>query len=198
MINKKDIKNRCFGGKPGQEFYAVYHDKEWGIPSHDDRHLFEMLILEGAQAGLSWETILKKREGYRQAFHQFNPLKVAAMQDKELEVLRQNPEIVRNKLKIYGTRQNARVFLKIQQEFDSFDRYLWAFVKGKPIINHWKRFQDVPSSTVESDVLSKDLKNRGMTFVGSTIIYAYMQAVGMVNDHLIGCWRYGTKTKEQR
>lgn len=185
-----DGKIRCFGGKPGQAFYALYHDQEWGIPCHNDQHLFEMLILEGAQAGLSWETILKKREGYRKAFHHFDPRKVAAMHDVELEDLRQNPAIVRNKLKIYATRQNARVFLKIQQAFGSFDRYLWSFVNGKPIINHWKRFQDVPNCTAESDLLSKDLKKQGMTFVGSTIIYAYMQAVGMVNDHLIDCWCY--------
>lgn len=194
MITGKDGKKRCFGGKPGQEFYAAYHDTEWGIPSHEDQHLFEMLILEGAQAGLSWETILKKREGYRKAFHHFNPQKVASMQDTELEALRENPEIIRNKLKIYGTRQNAQIFLKIQKEFGSFERYLWSFVKGKPIVNHWKHFNEVPSSTIESDALSKDLKKRGMTFVGSTIMYAFMQAVGMVNDHLVGCWCYGAQT----
>ena len=183
-------KIRCFGGKPGQEFYADYHDHEWGIPSHDDRYLFEMLILEGAQAGLSWETVLKKREGYRKAFHQFDPSKVAAMSDEALETLRQNPEIIRNRLKIYATRQNAQVFLKIQQEFGSFNRYIWKFVDEKPIVNHWKEFKDVPNCTHLSDVVSKDLKKRGMTFVGSTIIYAYMQAIGMVNDHLTTCWRY--------
>ncbi len=183
-------KNRCFGNDPTKTFYADYHDDEWGIPVHDDQRLFEMLILEGAQAGLSWETILKRREGYRKVFHHFDPLKVAAMSDEELEALRSCPEIIRNRLKIYAARQNARVFLKIQQEFGSFDRYLWAFVKGKPILNHWKQFKDIPSLTPESDALSKDLKKRGMTFVGSTIIYAYMQAVGMVNDHLTDCWRY--------
>lgn len=183
-------KIRCFGGKAGQGFYADYHDHEWGIPSHQDQHLFEMLILEGAQAGLSWETVLKKREGYRKAFHYFDPCKVAVMTDRELEDLRQNPEIIRNRLKIYAARQNAQVFLKIQQEFGSFDHYLWAFLDGKPIINHWRRFEDVPPKTKISDVLSKDLKKRGMTFVGSTIIYAYMQAIGMVNDHTFPCWRY--------
>jgi DNA-3-methyladenine glycosylase I len=187
-IVSTDGKKRCFGNKPGQEFYAIYHDKEWGIPSHDDQHLFEMLILEGAQAGLSWETILKKREGYRKAFHQFDPLKVSKMKDQTLEKLRENPEIVRNRLKIYATRQNAKVFLEIQKEFGSFDTYLWGFVKGKPIKNHWKSFKDVPTKTSESDALSTDLKKRGMTFVGSTIIYAYMQAIGMVNDHLVDCW----------
>jgi DNA-3-methyladenine glycosylase I len=188
---ESDGKTRCFGGELGKEFYAHYHDHEWGIPSHDDRHLFELLILEGAQAGLSWETVLKKREGYRKAFHQFDPAKVAAMTDEELEALRHYPEIIRNRLKIYGARQNAKVFLEIQQEFGSFDRYVWGFVNGNPITNHRQRFEDIPSIIPESDALSKDLKKRGMTFVGSTIIYAYMQAIGMVNDHFTGCWRYG-------
>jgi DNA-3-methyladenine glycosylase I len=185
-----DCKIRCFGGEPDKQFYRDYHDHEWGIPSHDDHHLFEMLILEGAQAGLSWETILKKREGYRKAFHQFDADKVAVMRDKDLDDLRQNPDIIRNRLKIYAARQNARVFLKIKQEFGSFDHYVWAFVKGKSIKNNWQRFEDVPVQTIESDALSKDLKKRGMTFVGPTIIYAYMQAIGMVNDHLTTCWCY--------
>jgi DNA-3-methyladenine glycosylase I len=185
-----DGKKRCFGGEPGKEFYTIYHDKEWGIPVHDDRHLLEMLILEGAQAGLSWETILKRREGYRKAFHRFDPLKVASMSDDELEALLQNEMIIRNKLKIYSARQNAQVFVRVQQKFGSFDRYVWGFVNGKPIINHWKRLEDAPVTTKESDALSKDLKKRGMTFVGSTIIYAYMQAVGLVNDHSIDCWRH--------
>lgn len=188
-----DGKTRCFGGTAGKEFYGDYHDDEWGIPSHDDQHLFEMLILEGAQAGLSWETILKRREGYREAFHHFDPFKVAAMTDEELEVLRLNPGIIRNRLKIYAARQNAKVFLQIQKEFGSFDHYVWSFVKGKPLVNHWQSFQNVPTTTPESDALSKDLKKRGMTFVGSTIIYAYMQAVGLINDHLIGCWRYHSR-----
>lgn len=185
-----DGNKRCFGGELGKEFYADYHDNEWGIPVHNDRHLFEMLILEGAQAGLSWETILKRRKGYYKAFHNFDPVKVASMSDNELESLCQNPEIIRNRLKIFGARQNARVFLKIQQEFGSFDRYVWNFVKGKPIKNHWKQLQDIPATTTESNLLSKDLKKRGMTFVGPTIIYAYMQAIGMVNDHTIECWCY--------
>lgn len=184
----KDGKGRCFGGQPGKEFYAEYHDKEWGIPVHDDRHLFEMLILEGAQAGLSWETILKRRKGYREVFHGFDPRKVATMTDKELDELLQNEKIIRNRLKVYAARQNARVFLQIQKEFGSFDAYLWSFVGGKPIVNHRKHFEDVPVTTAESDALSKDLKKRGMTFVGSTIIYAYMQAVGLVDDHLADCW----------
>lgn len=183
------LKKRCFGNGPGKEFYADYHDHEWGIPVHDDHHLFEMLILEGAQAGLSWETVLKKREGYRKAFHHFDPAKVASMSDEELEALRENPEIIRNRLKIYASRRNAKVFLLIQKEFGSFDRYIWGFVNGKPIINQWKQFKDVPSTSPESDALSKDLKRRGMTFVGSTIIYAFMQAVGLVNDHAADCWK---------
>jgi DNA-3-methyladenine glycosylase I len=183
-----DGKKRCFGGQPGKEFYAEYHDREWGIPVHDDRHLFEMLILEGAQAGLSWETILKRREGYREAFHQFDPARVAAMPDEHLEALLKNEKIIRNRLKVYSARQNAKVFLKIQKEFGSFDRYLWNFVGGKPHIHPRKSFKEVPASTKESDALSKDLKKRGMKFVGSTIIYAFMQAVGMVNDHLADCW----------
>ena len=184
-------KSRCFGGGVGKELYAQYHDHEWGIPSHDDRHLFEMLILEGAQAGLSWETVLKKREGYRKAFYNFDPVKVAGMGDEELEILRENPDIIRNRLKIYAARQNARVFLQVQAEFGSFDRYLWSFIGGKPILNQWKDFREVPVTTPESDALSKDLKKRGMTFVGSTIMYAYMQAVGMVNDHTAMCWLSG-------
>lgn len=186
-----NCKTRCFGGKPGQEFYAHYHDHEWGVPSHDDQHLFELLILEGAQAGLSWETILKKREGYRKAFHNFDPAKVAVMSDEELESLRHNPEIIRNRLKIYAARQNAQAYLRIQQEFGSFDHYLWGFVGGESLVNHWKQFEEVPSCTPLSDSISKDLKRRSMTFVGSTIIYAYLQAVGVVNDHLSACWRYG-------
>lgn len=179
---------RCFGEAPGKEFYAEYHDKEWGIPVHEDRLLFEMLILEGAQAGLSWETILKRREGYRKAFHQFDPLTVSKMTDQELESLREEPNIIRNRLKIYAARQNARVFLEIQKEFGSFDRYLWNFVNGRAIVTRRKRLEEIPPSTPISDTLSKDLKKRGMTFVGSTIIYAFMQAVGLVDDHLADCW----------
>ncbi len=182
--------SRCFGDGPGKEFYADYHDHEWGIPVHDDQHLFEMLILEGAQAGLSWETILKRREGYRKAFHHFDPKRVAKMSDAELEALRHNPEIIRNRLKIYAARQNAQVFLRIQQEFGSFDRYVWSFVSGQPIQSHRCSLKEVPSTTPESDALSKDLKKRGMTFVGSTIIYAFMQAVGLFDDHITSCMCY--------
>lgn len=191
----KDNTTRCFGNKPGQEFYADYHDQEWGIPSHNDHHLFEMLILEGAQAGLSWETILKKRSGYRKAFYNFDPIKVACMHDEELEELRNNPQIIRNRLKIYGTRKNAQIFLKIQEEFGSFNHYAWSFVGGTPIQNHWKSLEEIPAKTSISDAFSKDLKKRGMTFVGSTIIYAYMQAIGMVNDHLISCWRSSLQSR---
>lgn len=184
----KDNKKRCFGSGPGKEFYAEYHDKEWGIPVHDDRHLFEMLILEGAQAGLSWETILKRREGYRKAFHRFDPAKVAKMTDAQLNALLKDEGIIRNRLKVYAARRNAQVFLQIQKEFGSFDKYVWDFVKGKPIVKRRKSLKDIPASTPESDALSKDLKKRGMTFVGSTIIYAFMQAVGLVDDHIADCW----------
>ncbi|MDO6513090.1 MULTISPECIES: DNA-3-methyladenine glycosylase I [unclassified Neptuniibacter] len=185
-----DGKKRCFGNKPNQSYYADYHDNEWSVPERNDQKLFEMLVLEGAQAGLSWDTVLKKREGYRQAFHQFDVLKVAAMSDEELEALRENAAIIRNKLKIYSARKNASVFLAIQQEFGSFADYLWAYIDHKPIINHWSSFEQVPVTTEISDLISKDLKKRGMSFVGSTIIYAYMQAIGMVNDHLTECWCY--------
>lgn len=185
---KSNTKKRCFG--TGNKLFEKYHDTEWAVPSHDDTHLFEMLILEGAQAGLSWETILKKRKGYRKAFHNFSPHKVAAMTDKQLEALTQNPDIIRNRLKIFAARKNAQAFLQIQKEFGSFDAYVWKFVDGKPIINHWKSLKDAPTTTAQSDALSKDLKKRGMSFIGSTIIYAFMQAIGMVNDHSKECWRY--------
>jgi len=190
MMTGADGKNRCFGGKVGKEFYADYHDNEWGIPVHDDLHLFEMLILEGAQAGLSWETILKRRQAYRKAFLDFDPRKIIKMSDDDLEVQCQNSGIIRNRKKIYSVRQNAQAFLNIQQEFGSFDRYVWSFVDGCPILNHWKNFKDIPAATSESTALSKDLKRRGMNFVGPTIMYAFMQAVGMVNDHLTDCWCY--------
>lgn len=183
-----DGKRRCFGNKAGQEFYAEYHDNEWGISVHDDRQLFEMLMLEGAQAGLSWETVLKKRQNYKEAFHNFDPIQVAEMTDEELEAQLQNPGIIRNRLKVYAVRKNAHAYLKIQQEFGSFDQYLWNYVNGQPIMNHWKEFKELPASTPLSDTISKDLKKRGMTFVGSTIIYAYLQGVGVVNDHLEDCW----------
>jgi DNA-3-methyladenine glycosylase I len=174
--------------------YEAYHDQEWGVPVHDDQRHFEMLILEGAQAGLSWETVLKKRAGYRAAFHDFDPTRVANMTDAELEGLLQNPAIIRNQLKVFGARRNAHAFLAIQQQFGSFDAYVWRFVGGAPRLNAWRSLAELPAFTAESDALSKDLKKHGMTFVGSTIIYAYMQACGLVNDHLIDCWRYPDAT----
>jgi DNA-3-methyladenine glycosylase I len=164
------------------------------VPVHDDQRHFEMLILEGAQAGLSWETVLKKRAGYRAAFHDFDPTRVANMTDAELETLLQNPAIIRNRLKVFGARRNAHAFLAIQQQFGSFDAYVWRFVGGAPRLNAWRSLAELPAFTAESDALSKDLKKHGMTFVGSTIIYAYMQACGLVNDHLIDCWRYPDAT----
>lgn len=180
---------RCNWVGIGKPFYEAYHDTEWGIPVHDDQKHFEMLILEGAQAGLSWETVLKRRDSYRQTFKQFDPEKVACMTDGELEQLLTNAALIRNRLKIFSTRKNARVFLEIQKEFGSFDDYVWRFVRGAPQINKPCSLKDVPARTPESDALAKDLKKRGMSFVGSMIMYAYMQAVGMVNDHMADCFR---------
>lgn len=180
-------KVRCFGNKEGESLYATYHDEEWGVAVHDDTVLFEFLILEGAQAGLSWYTILKRREGYKRAFHNFNPSLVSQMTDDELELLRKDEGIIRNRLKIYSVRKNALVFLEIQKEFKTFDNYLWSFVGHKQIVNHHATSDTVPITTEISDRLSNSLKKRGMTFVGSTIMYAYMQAVGMVDDHLDIC-----------
>ena len=170
--------------------YIDYHDREWGVPIHDDQQLFEFLILEGAQAGLSWITILKKRENYRKAYQQFQIEKVARFSDKKIQQLLENPGIVRNKLKVNASVSNAQAFIDIQNEFGSFDDYLWRFVDSKPIQNKWKTLKQVPASTTESDALSLDLKQRGFKFVGSTICYAFMQAVGMVNDHVTDCFRY--------
>lgn len=182
------IKTRCAWLPEGKPDYTHYHDTEWGVPVHDDRLLFEMLILEGAQAGLSWYTILKRREGYRKAFQQFDLKKCAKMADDELEQVLATGDIIRNRLKVFSVRKNALAFLEIQKEFGSFDAYLWRFVGGNPKINRLKTLKDIPASTPESDALSKDLKKRGMSFVGSTIIYAYMQAVGLVNDHTEDCF----------
>lgn len=182
-------KTRCeWLGPNAPDFYVDYHDNEWGVPVHDDRHLFEMLILEGAQAGLSWVTILKRRDGYRKAFHKFDVKKLAALSDEALEKILQEGDIIRNRLKVFSVRKNARVFLDIQKEFGSFDTYVWRFVGGKPKIGKWKSIREIAPTTAESDALSKDLKKRGMSFVGSTIMYAYMQAVGMVNDHTQTCF----------
>ncbi|MFD0696994.1 DNA-3-methyladenine glycosylase I [Paenibacillus sp. GCM10027628] len=170
--------------------YLDYHDHEWGVPVHDERKLFEMLNLEGAQAGLSWYTILKKREHYREAFEQFDPDRIAKYDDEKIAELLQNPGIVRNRLKVAAVVQNAKAFLQVQQEFGSFDRYIWGFVGGQPIINQWEDLSQVPAKTAQSDAMSKDLKKRGFKFVGSTICYAYMQATGMVNDHTKSCFRH--------
>jgi len=180
---------RCKWAGSDPEMIA-YHDREWGVPQHDDRVLFEFLILEGAQAGLSWSTILKKREGYRRAFANFDPQKVARFTSKKIEKLLQDPSIVRNRLKVDSAVTNARAFLKVQKEFGSFDAYLWSFVDGKPTGNKWKTLRDIPAKTPASDAMSKDLKKRGFKFVGSTICYAFMQAVGMVNDHTTDCFRH--------
>ena len=170
--------------------YIQYHDEEWGVPVHDDRIHFEFLILEGAQAGLSWSMILKKREGYHKAFAGFDPVKVARFSEKKLEKILLNPNIVRNRLKVYAAVNNAKRFLEVQKEFGSFDNYIWGFVNHKPIVNKWKTLKQIPAITKESDVLSKDLIKRGFKFVGSTVIYAHMQACGLVNDHLVECWKY--------
>ena len=170
--------------------YVKYHDEEWGVPVHDDNKHFEMIILDGAQAGLSWLTVLRKRENYRKAFDKFNPKKVAKYDEKKIEVLLNNPGIIRNKLKVRSAITNAQVFLKVQKEFGSFDEYIWQFVGGKPIVNKWKSLKELPATSKESDAMSKDLKKRGFKFVGSTICYAYMQAAGMVNDHIVDCFRY--------
>lgn len=170
--------------------YVAYHDDEWGVPVHDDRALFEFLILEGAQAGLSWSTILNKRENYRRAFDNFDPQKVAAYDEDKIAELLEDPGIVRNRLKVRSAIRNAQAFLQIQEEFGSFDAYLWRFVGGQPIQNRWQSLSEIPAETDESRALSKDLKKRGFNFVGPTIVYAFMQAVGLVNDHVVHCFRY--------
>ena len=175
---------------PKNELAIAYHDKEWGVPLHNDKGLFEFLILEGAQAGLSWDTILRKRENYRKAFDGFDVKKVARYTDKRVEKLLQNEGIIRNRLKVAAAVLNAKAFLTVQKEFGSFDKYIWAFIDGKPIVNKWKTTGQVPATSDASDAISKDMKKRGFKFVGSTIIYAHMQATGMVNDHLVSCFRY--------
>jgi DNA-3-methyladenine glycosylase I len=183
------IKQRCEWGN-SSELYIEYHDLEWGVPVHDERTLFEFLILEGAQAGLSWSTILNKRQAYIQAFDNFEPAKVASYDDSKVQGLLANSGIVRNRLKIQAAIQNARLFLEVEDQYGSFDTYIWQFVDGKPIQNRWKSLQEIPATTKESDAMSKELKKRGFTFVGSTICYAFMQAVGMVNDHTVNCFRW--------
>ncbi len=172
------------------ELYVAYHDEEWGTPLYDDRTLFEFLVLEGAQAGLAWITILRKREGYRAVFDGFDAGKVARYSDRKLDGLLRDPRIVRNRLKVYSARRNARAFLAVQEEWGSFSDYMWHFVDGKPIQNRWKSTEEMPASTPLSDTISKDMNKRGFNFVGSTIVYAHMQATGMVNDHTLDCFRY--------
>jgi DNA-3-methyladenine glycosylase I len=188
---RKAERTRCRWAASGNDLYIEYHDREWGVPVHDDRTHFEFLILEGAQAGLSWATILNKREAYRKAFYGFDPARVARFSEKRIAKLLENPGIVRNRLKVEAAVANARAFLEVQKEFGSFDRYVWPFVGGKPIVHRRKSMKEVPATSAESDALSRDLKKRGFKFVGSTILYAHMQAVGMVNDHEVGCFRYG-------
>ncbi len=179
---------RCGWAK--NDLARLYHDSEWGVPIHDDKKLFEFLILEGAQAGLSWDTILRKRENYRVAFDDFDAEKIALYDEKKVKKLLQNEGIVRNHLKIASTIRNAKSYLKILDEFDSFDLYVWRFVDGKPIVNDWKNLSEVPAKTSVSEAMSKDLRKRDFNFIGSTICYAFMQATGMVNDHLVSCFRY--------
>ncbi|MBF0316090.1 MAG: DNA-3-methyladenine glycosylase I [Oligoflexia bacterium] len=188
-MNKQSKIERCpwCGNDPT---YIHYHDTEWGVPVFDDQKLFEFLILEGAQAGLSWITILKRRDGYRKAFAEFNAEKVARFTPKRVEKLLSNPEIIRNRLKVEAAITNAQIFLNLQEEFGSFSDYSWRFVDNKPILNKWKNLSELPATSKKSDAFSADLKKRGMKFVGSTIIYAHMQATGMVNDHLVSCFRY--------
>jgi DNA-3-methyladenine glycosylase I len=181
---------RCHWVRGGNELYHRYHDEEWGVPMRDDRKQFEFLTLESAQAGLSWSTILNKREGYRRAFADFDPEKVARFTAKRIERILADAGVVRNRLKVTAAVNNARKFLEVQEEFDGFANYIWRFVNGRPIQNCWRKFKEVPATSPESDALSKDLKGRGFKFVGSTIIYAHMQATGMVNDHLLDCFRH--------
>lgn len=188
---KSDLdRQRCKWVEGGNEVYVRYHDEEWGVPVRDDRHQFEFLTLESAQAGLSWATVLNKREGYRKAFADFDVAKVARFSRARIEKLIANPEIVRNRSKITCAVNNAKCFLEVQEEFGSFTEYIWGFVDGQPIVNRWRRDQDVPAISERSDLLSKDLKARGFKFVGSTILYAHMQATGLINDHLVSCFRH--------
>jgi len=183
------MKRRC-AWVPNEELYIHYHDFEWGVPEYDERKLFEMLILEGAQAGLSWSTVLKKRDNYRKAFDMFDPVKIAQYDQRKIQELVANPGIIRNRLKIEATIKNASLFLDIKKTYGNFTEYIWQFVGGKPKVNHWKSLSELPAKTLESDKMSKDLQKYGFKFVGSTICYAFMQAVGMVSDHTVDCFRY--------
>jgi DNA-3-methyladenine glycosylase I len=182
---------RCGWVSDDNPLMIQYHDHEWGVPVHDDRRQFEFLVLEGAQAGLNWSTVLNKRDAYRRAFSDFDPAKVARYTEKRIEKLMLDAGIIRNRMKIESAVRNAKAFLAVQEEFGSFDAYAWGFVDGRPKLNKWKATREIPATSAESDALSKDLKRRGFTFVGSTIIYAHMQATGMVNDHVVDCFRYG-------
>jgi DNA-3-methyladenine glycosylase I len=186
-----DGKPRCGWVKGGNALYYRYHDEEWGVPVHDDRRQFEFLVLEGAQSGLSWSTVLNKREGYRRAFVGFDPVRVARFTPRDVARLLRDPAIIRNRLKVEATVANAKAFLALQEEFGSFDAYVWGFVDGRPLQRRRRRTREVPATTPQSDALSKDLKQRGFRFVGSTVVYAHMQAVGLVNDHLVRCFRHG-------
>lgn len=188
-LDKTESKNRCWGIDDSDKLMADYHDYEWGKPVHDDQHLFEILILDGAQAGLSWRTILNKRENYRQAFDNFDVNKVASYNEEKIQELMNNAGIVRNLLKIKSATRNAKIFIQIQKEFGSFDNYLWGFTDGKTIKNNWTKQSEVPATSPLSDKISKDLKKRGMNFVGSTIIYSIMQTTGIVDDHLVDCYK---------
>lgn len=181
--------NRC-GWSISDPLMTDYHDNEWGVPVHDDRKHFEFIVLDGAQAGLSWQTVLKKREAYREAFDNFDPKKVARYDERKIEELLNNPGIIRNRLKVSSAIKNANAFLEVRKEFGTFDKYIWQFVGGSPMRNTWKSLKELPAKTPESDAMSKDMKKRGFNFVGSTICYAYMQAAGMVNDHTVGCFRH--------
>ena len=187
------MKNRCEWVGSKNPLMVIYHDKEWGKPVKNDRTLFEFLILEGAQAGLSWETILNRRENYRNIFKEFDPEQLARLTDKQLERILKDPGIIRNRLKVFSVRINARAYLEVRKEFGTFNKYCWSFVGGKPIVNKWEKLSEVPATTPESDTMSKDMKKRGFKFIGSTICYAFMQATGMVNDHTVDCFRYTLK-----
>jgi DNA-3-methyladenine glycosylase I len=188
---------RCSWVNADNQLLSDYHDEEWGVPAHDDRRHFEFLILEAAQAGLSWSIVLKKREGYRHAFSEFDPEKVARYSEARIDKLTADPGIVRNRMKITAAVKNARAFLVVQEEFGSFDAYSWQFVNGRPRQNRWRALREIPPTTAESDAFSRDLKRRGFSFVGSTVIYAHMQAIGMVNDHVLDCFRYRTIKRAQ-
>jgi DNA-3-methyladenine glycosylase I len=191
----KGKRTRCWGGDP---LMTAYHDKEWGRPLHDDRKIFEFLILEGMQAGLSWRTVLYKRENFRKAFHGFDPVKVARYTARDVRRLLADAGIIRNRLKILAAINNAKHFLEVQKEFGSFDRYIWGFVGGKPVVNRLKSFSEMPARTPLSDLISQDLKARGFKFVGSTIVYSHLQATGVVNDHLVTCFRYRNSKRQAR